>query len=235
MGLRRLKLKSRSATFHFVTMDFSPWTKPHQQKSRRDERSYNYMNRSFRLQKNPANFEIMTIREQLLKEISRKNWDSIVASIGTNPVLFKEVMQAFFSGNHKIELSASQVVASIADKQPELLKPYLSKLILNLKKNPSDAIRRNTMRIFQTLDIPEKHEGELFEKGISFLKSAEEPIAVKAFAMTVLRRICERYPELCSEVIPHIEILVEENVSAGLVNRGQKELKKLRKIQNNSK
>jgi hypothetical protein len=89
-----------------------------------------------------------------------------------------------------------------------------------------------TVRFCQSVEVPENVEGELFEKGITYLKSAEEPIAVKAFAMTALRRICEKYPELAAELIPHIEILVEEKASTGIVNRGEKELKLLRKLCN---
>lgn len=174
----------------------------------------------------------MNIREQLAKEISRENWNSIGAKIGKEQALFKELMKAFFSADRTIVLSASQVMGDLGEKYPELLKPYRSKLIQYLKTNPADAVRRSTMRIFQIVDIPETDEGDLFDLGIGYLKSSNEPIAVKAFSMTVLRRICEKYPELASEVIPQIEILVEENASAGLVNRGEKELKKLRKIQN---
>jgi hypothetical protein len=67
-------------------------------------------------------------------------------------------------------------------------------------------------------------------KGIQYLKSPDESIAVKAFGMTSLRRICEKYPELASELIPYIEILVDQKASAGIVNRGEKELKKLREL-----
>jgi hypothetical protein len=80
------------------------------------------------------------------------------------------------------------------------------------------------------MDVPEGLEGEVFEKGIQYLKSPEESIAVKAFSMTSLRRICKKYPELSSELIPYIEILVDQKASAGIVNRGQKELKLLRAL-----
>jgi hypothetical protein len=48
--------------------------------------------------------------------------------------------------------------------------------------------------------------------------------------MTVVRKIAEKYPELALEAIHQIEILVRENYSAGVVNRGSKELQKLRQI-----
>jgi len=184
-----------------------------------------------RLQKNPANFEIMTIHEQLLKENSKKNWNLVAKKIGTDKTLFKELMQIYFTDEDYMVLRASQVMSDISDVHPELLKPYLTKLIKHLNPDSIDAVRRNTMRVFQTLDIPVELEGELFEKGMAYLKSATEPKAVKAFSMTVLRRICEKYPDLCSELIPQIEILLQESASPGLVSRGEKELKKLRGIQ----
>jgi hypothetical protein len=58
----------------------------------------------------------------------------------------------------------------------------------------------------------------------------QEPIAIKAFAMTVARRICEKYPELITELIPIIELLVEQKISAGLNSRGGKELQLLYKL-----
>jgi len=173
----------------------------------------------------------MTLREQLLKENSKKNWQLVVLRVGIDKQIFAELMHLYFTDESRVVQRSSQVISDISDVYPELLKPYLGKMIKHLNPTSINAVRRNTMRIFQTVDIPEECEGELFEKGMTYLKSIEEPIAVKAFAMTVLRRICEKYPELCSELIPHIEILVEENVSSGLVNRGEKELKMLRGIQ----
>jgi hypothetical protein len=172
----------------------------------------------------------MNLRDQLLKENSKKNWQLVAKTIGTDKQLFRELMDLYFNDVYRVVQRATQVISDISDEYPELLKPYLSKMVDHLEHGSIDAVRRNTMRIFQFCDVPEEKEGELFEKGIEFLKSAEAPIAIKAFSMTALRRICEKYPELADELIPHIEILVEENASTGLVNRGEKELAKLRKI-----
>ena len=172
----------------------------------------------------------MDIRAQLLLENSKKNWQLVAGYIGHDPTRFAQLMEIYFKDVYRAVQRASQVMSHIADEHPQLLEPYLGRLITHLTEQSLDAERRNTLRIFQELPIPEEHEGELFEKALRFLKSAEEPIAVKAFAMTVLRRICEKYPDLSGEVIPAIEILVSENVSAGIVNRGNKELKLLRKL-----
>jgi hypothetical protein len=177
----------------------------------------------------------MNVRDQVMKENSRRNWLQSVDFIGTDKKRIAELMKLFFSKDIREMQVSSQVVSEMGDKHPKLIQPYLSKMIVHLNTNPIDAFKRVTIRLCQFMDVPEQLEGELFEKGIQYLKSPEESIAAKAFSMTALRRICEKYPELASELIPYIEILVDQKASAGIVNRGQKELKFLRKLESKLK
>lgn len=155
----------------------------------------------------------------------------IVDYLGENPNGMRALMDLYFNGT-KIEVQrVSHILMLAGDAYPHFIQPYLNKMIDYLNQNPMDAVKRNTLRILQFQDIPASREGELFEKGISYLQSKDEPIAVKAFAMTVCRKICERYPELSNELIPIIEILVQEKVSTGIVSRGRKELFKLNRLQ----
>lgn len=172
----------------------------------------------------------MNIEEQLSRETSRSNWNKIIAYVGEDEERFAELIQIFFLGEKKTIIGSSQAVGVIAEKQPRLIKPYLIDLIGYLKSDPVDAVKRNTMRIFQFIEIPEEIEGDLFDIAMSYLKSIDTAIAIKAFSMTSLRKICAKYPELSQEVIFQIEILVKEQVSAGLTSRGQHELVKLNKI-----
>lgn len=173
----------------------------------------------------------MTVRDHVMKENSRKNWLQSVIFIGTDKKRVTALMQLFFSKDIRQMQVSSQVVSELGDKHPQLIQPYLAKMIANLETNPIDAFKRVTIRFCQFNDVPSELEGAVFNFGIRYLKSADESIAVKAFSMTALRRICEKYPELSAELIPHIELLVEEKASAGIVNRGQKELKKLYALQ----
>jgi len=159
-------------------------------------------------------------------------WEEIATYIGTDPERFHQLMSIFFSDDDALVLRTGQILCRIHDKHPELVEPYLEQLIERLSTNPTDGFKRNALRCFQKGKLPEDEEmeGQLFDYCIHTLSSAEEPTAVKVFGMTAARRICERYPELAIELIHPIEILVEENFSAGVVNRGQKELKRLRKI-----
>ena len=67
----------------------------------------------------------------------------------------------------------------------------------------------------------------MFDCCLSYLTDVEETVAVKAFSMTVLYRICQKYPDLKQELIPVIEDNLAYSDKAGLQNRGKKILKKL--------
>jgi len=174
----------------------------------------------------------MNIKTHLSKASSRKIWDEVVGYVGDDKARFEELISLFFGKDIRLIQRVSQPIGIISEKYPQLIAPYLERLVTNLESNPIDAVKRNTMRIFQYNEIPEEIEGRLFEIGMNYLKSAEEAIAIKAFSMTVLRKICEKYPELTQEVIFILEILLKEKISGGITSRGKKELKKLNKIKN---
>ncbi|WP_083261355.1 hypothetical protein [Crocinitomix algicola] len=173
---------------------------------------------------------MMDIKKQLLIENSKANWQCVSVYVGSDPRRFSELMDCFFSKDVRIVQRSSQPVGAIGAKHPHLLLPYLQPLLDYLNQNPIDAVQRNVMRALQYLDIPEEFEGPYFDQALVYLKSPHSAIAVKAFAMTVLANICEKYPELSHEVIAQLEILIREEVSKGVTARGKKELKKLRKL-----
>ena len=157
-------------------------------------------------------------------------WDEMATYCTNHPEEIKAVVKLCLENNKDIQINASMILQRLIDKDKNILNPYLGLLITYLKKNVHDAVKRMVIRVFQTAEIPKNAEGELFEYSIKNLKSQEAPIAFKVFSMTVARRICEKYPELMAELIPYLEMIIEEKPSAGLVNRAKKELKQLQDL-----
>src|SRR5690606_30925323 len=104
---------------------------------------------------------------------------------------------------------------------PELIRPYIDYLIELLDDiSLNSALKRNILRILQFSEIPEKHRGNLFKRVYEFLENPKEEIAVRAFSMTVLFKICEFYPELKPELETTILFILEEpNCSPGIKSR----------------
>jgi hypothetical protein len=114
----------------------------------------------------------------------------------------------------------------IADHKPELIIPYVERMLHNLDAPHHDAVIRNTFRTLQNIDIPEELEGLAFEKAFNFLANPQNAIAIRVFAMSVCGNIAQKYPELKHELIPIIEEQLPYG-SAGFKNRGIKVLKSL--------
>lgn len=172
----------------------------------------------------------MDLIKHLEIENSKANWQVIVDYVGNDASKFDAVVDLFINGQQKIVQRIGQPFGTIAEKNPDFIFPYIPQLIAYLKTNPIDAVKRNVMRSFQWIELPEEFVGEIFDLGMLFLKTQSEPKAIKVFSLTVLRQICERYPELTMEVIFQLEIVMKGDESAGVLSRGSREMQKLKAI-----
>ena len=173
----------------------------------------------------------MNIKEQLLVEHSKENTNKICAYIGNDKSKLDLLITHYFAKEYRISQRSAMVLSAIFDHNPNMVKPYINQLIDGLKDNKHHvAIKRNTIRILQFVEIPEDRMSELFDLCLENIISVKEPIAVKAFSMTVLLNVCKKFPELKLEVIPILELELERNESAGVINRGKKVLKALHRL-----
>ncbi|GAA0890380.1 hypothetical protein GCM10009122_00580 [Fulvivirga kasyanovii] len=166
------------------------------------------------------------IRKELLKEHSKSNANRIARYISNDPTRFDVLMKLFLSNEYRVTQRAAQVVSMCAENHPGLIRPYLKQMILNLRNDVHDAVKRNTLRILQDIELQENLQGDMTDIGFQLLTSAREPVAVKVFAMTVLANICKKEPDLKNE----LQIIIEDQMpyaSAGFISRGNKILKRL--------
>jgi hypothetical protein len=86
-----------------------------------------------------------------------------------------------------------------------------------------DSVRRNVVRIMQTIEIPPHLLGTVATVCFDYLSSQEQPIAVRCFSMTVLARIALKKPDLARELRLVIETQLPY-VTAGFRARARKTL-----------
>lgn len=111
----------------------------------------------------------------------------------------------------------------LAKHRSQLITPYAEALIFGLEKAPHDTYIRNTIRIFQDLEVPENLQGLLYDICFKYLNSYESPIAVKVFSLTVLRNIAFKYTDMIDELITTIEAQMDTG-SQNFRNRATLEL-----------
>jgi len=143
----------------------------------------------------------MKLRDQLLKEHSRANCDLIVNWVGDSQQRFDELVKIFLADEYRVVQHAAWPLSYAAIAHPPLIKKHLGKLIKNLQQpGRHEAVKRNTIRLLQDIDIPEKYQGEIMDICFTYISDPEEKAAVKAFSLTVLHRLSRQYPEIKQEL-----------------------------------
>lgn len=163
----------------------------------------------------------------LLLPQTKSNRDRIVNFILDTPKKISELMECFFSEDNRLSQKASWPMTISGDKKPQLLLPYLKEMLNKLDEPVHDSLVRNTIRVFQVIDIPEDLEGDVYDKCFDYLCDPKIAIAIRVFSMTVLSNIALKYPDLKEELIRTIELYYPQG-SVGFKSRARKEIKRLK-------
>jgi hypothetical protein len=170
------------------------------------------------------------LREQILKEHSKAQCSKIVNWVGASQQRFDDLFHLFLNDEYRVVQRAAWPVSYCVSAHPELITKHWSKLIKNLQKpNLHDAVKRNSIRLLQDIDIPKKYQGQLMDICFKYLESPAEAIAVKAFSLGVLTNLSLQYPE----IIPEIKLLIEEQLprqTPALASRAKRFLQKTGKV-----
>lgn len=164
--------------------------------------------------------------------MSMKEAEWIAISAIENPAIFIKLYEYSHSPDKRLAFRASWTLSKVCDKFPELIYPYLSKIVESLNKIDNESTLRSFLRIISLSDlgkINSRQHGMLADYCFSSLKSGFSAIAVKAYSMDILYMLSLIYPELANELSASIRILMEDG-SAGITARGSVILKKLAEI-----
>lgn len=156
----------------------------------------------------------MDIAAALKNEHSKTQTMRIVRHIGSDPEKFKQLIDIFFNSEYRMVQRAAWPVNFCAQNRPELVLPYLNKCLdLLADRQAHSAVRRNVVRLLQYVEIPEELLGKVYSLCIDLIDDMNEPVAVRAFAITVATRIAKTEPALIAELqmvvnkhIPHTTI-----------------------------
>jgi hypothetical protein len=152
----------------------------------------------------------VNLREALLAEHSKALTMRIVAYIGNDEKRFAELMYLFLNDVPRITQRSAWAVSYVAEKSPHLIEPYLVSMLQILSKNKvHDAIARNTVRALKEIPNLENQSDEvvglLVDVCFRYLEDPSVAVAIKAFSMIILDRLCVREPDLLNEMLPLIE------------------------------
>lgn len=151
----------------------------------------------------------MNIREELLKEKNHSKQQALKVSeyACSSAKNFKALMQCFLSNEYRLAQRTAWSVSWAAQKNPDIIQPYIKDLIQQLaRKDVHDAVIRNSIRIFQKIEIPKEFHADLMNYCFAFIESNITPVAIKAFSLTTLFNLSKIYPEIKNE----LQLIIEE-------------------------
>jgi hypothetical protein len=173
----------------------------------------------------------MNIREALLQDkiYTKAQANTITNYACSSPEHFKELMKCFTDNNYRIAQRAAWSVSDGAQRNQELIQPYLKDIVVQLQRTDvHPAVVRNSVRILQSLEMPGELHGEVMNACFGFIEKPATPVAIKAFALTTLYNLSKHYPDIQHE----LQVIIEErmaNETAAFVSRGKKILQQLQK------
>ena len=166
----------------------------------------------------------MNLEQELLREHSKEQALKIASWVGGDARRLDQLMGLVFSGQPLIVQRAAWVVGIVGEAHAALFQPYIKKMTVKMKQpGVHAAVKRNFVRILQTIDIPRTMLGAVTNLCFDLLTSPKEPIAVKVFSMTVLARIAHQEPDLEQE----LRLVVEQQLplsGAGFRSRAKRVL-----------
>jgi hypothetical protein len=170
----------------------------------------------------------MDLKKVIAREHSRAQMLKVVDYVGSNPARFKVLVDVFLAGPYRITQRAAWPLSYCVEHVPALITPHL-RVILNHLEKPGihDAVKRNTVRLLQFIEIPKRHQGRVADICFRYLQDTREPVAIRVFSMTVLASIARHNPDLRQE----LAILIEDQLPYGspaFTSRGRKVLREMR-------
>lgn len=172
----------------------------------------------------------MELRDEILKEHSRKQALKIAGWIGNDRKRFSRLLFLFLNDEYRVVQRSAYALSMVTDKYPELAKENIHLILDRLDdKDTHGAVKRNIIRMLQYVDIPKKLHARVLDYCIKYVSDPKEAVAVKCFGITVLGRMAKWYPELKGEIEMVIKTAMK-HPTAGMKVRARKTLKELEQV-----
>lgn len=171
----------------------------------------------------------MNLRETILAEHSKVNTQQIVQWVGNDPEKIQKLIDILHTDEYQVVQRAAWVMSDVAEVQPGLMQKYVPELVEKLKDTRVHiAVKRHIYRMLQYLELPEATHGDLMNNCFESLINPKEALAVRAFAMSILARMTEMYPEISNELRLVIEDALQQEAAPSFKSRAKKVLNQLR-------
>lgn len=173
-----------------------------------------------------------SIGELFHSRMSKKEAILVAGLFVQKPEQIAELLEFLRTDDIKTSPHASWILGTIWESEASIVEPHQQEIIEIVLSTHHDSVRRNLLRIVESIAIPQESLGILFDRCMEWYISDAFAPAVRANALQLLYRISCAEPLLTSEVIAQLEMMNDYG-SPALKARSRMVLKKLRKLKYN--
>lgn len=112
------------------------------------------------------------------------------------------------------------------ESHEDLLVPYLNDMTQMMIVTKHLGKKRELLKILLKHPLSSDFSGELFEDCFQTAVSRDAPVGLRMYAMEMIAKFCEVYPELIPEFIAMLQDIVAEPPSVGMKGRALKLVKR---------
>jgi len=168
--------------------------------------------------------------EDVLFDSSKKLVVLASEVIESDPILFEKMINVALADKPQISSRATRSICELLLRNNTVAIPYFSIILKKLPEVKDESLVFNLLRIFVLSPLPEDEDdlGWLAKICFDWLDTNVERIAIKAYALDILERVADIYPEITPELSAIIKAQMP-HLSPGFQSRGAKVLKNLSK------
>ncbi len=160
------------------------------------------------------------------------SWDNMELMLITaieKPEIFTALMDVAVYSKKPHSWRAAYVMDKLYDKEPDRIRPYIPKIIEQLRVEQHHGKKRHFLKLISQDNIPSDYMGFLMDYCLDAFVSEKEPVANRVHAMQIMYNISESEPELKTELLEIIQQEIEHHPTPGIRSRGKKLVKQLQK------
>lgn len=159
-----------------------------------------------------------------LRSIGKAN--EVVQQVLGNPTLFPDVFEGMVNVDPVVRMRSADVIEKVANKHPEYLQPFKSRLINEISHIDQKEVRWHVTQMFYYLTIDQRERNEIMKILLTYISQDSSKI-VKTLAMQTLAIFAEIDVSIRPQVIELIEHIMKTG-SPAVISRGKKLINKLK-------
>ena len=139
----------------------------------------------------------MDFSKEISKDKGVKNAKRLAEFVADNPGEIKKLVKLFYDEDTNISMRSAWIISHVCSLNPEIVIALTPDFVKYLKsKNPNPPTIRCVLSSLQQIKIPEKYCAIVFDFCAKYVRNETLPLAVRAFSINIMGRLCKRYPEL---------------------------------------